>query len=109
MLRSYNKIFLSKKLQLNVLLMIFLFSISKSWGKIYLHNFRTTSTIIELKKILQNIVIFFFYDLSGKLLITQSLNQLQTKINIENISSGIYFMKIESPYKIENFKIIISK
>lgn len=49
------------------------------------------------------------YDLSGQLVVTVQIDNYFTSINTENISSGIYLAKIETPYKIENFKLVLSK
>lgn len=49
------------------------------------------------------------FDLSGKLLADESITESQTKINTQNFSEGIYFLRISSPYKTENFKLIIQK
>ena len=49
------------------------------------------------------------YDLSGKLLVDETIKASQTKINIQNFSEGIYFLRLSTPYKTENFKIIIQK
>lgn len=49
------------------------------------------------------------FDLSGKLLAQETVSQPQTKINLSSLSAGIYFIRITSPYKTENFKVIITE
>jgi hypothetical protein len=49
------------------------------------------------------------FDLSGKLLAEESVKNSQTVINVQNLAEGLYFVKVQSPYKTENFKIIIQK
>ena len=49
------------------------------------------------------------FDLSGKLLADQIIKDSQTIISTQDFAEGIYFVKIISPYKTENFKIIIQK
>ncbi len=47
------------------------------------------------------------YDLSGKMIMSKSIKELQTNINTEGLAGGIYFFKVITSYKTENFKIII--
>ncbi|MES2566440.1 MAG: InlB B-repeat-containing protein [Bacteroidota bacterium] len=49
------------------------------------------------------------FDLSGKQLADQNVLQAQTKISIDGFANGIYFIKISTPYKTENIKIVIQK
>jgi hypothetical protein len=48
------------------------------------------------------------YDLSGKLIVSEQIHNYLTSINVQTFSSGIYIAKIETPYKTENFKLVIS-
>ena len=64
---------------------------------------------VEFKNSVPKNSIVTLYDLSGQVLIEQVVSQQQTKINTEALAFGIYFVRISSPYKSENFKIIISK
>ena len=48
-------------------------------------------------------------DFSGKLLVEDAVKDSQTNINTQSFSEGIYFVRITTPYKTENFKIIIQK
>jgi hypothetical protein len=53
---------------------------------------------------------FQLYDLSGKLLIQQKINGNQTPIQMEALSSAIYFLKVIDINKtIQEFKIIKNK
>jgi hypothetical protein len=47
------------------------------------------------------------FDLSGKLLLEEPIVESQTKINTQNFADGIYFLKISTPYKTQNHKVII--
>ena len=48
-------------------------------------------------------------DFSGKILVEEEVKDSQTKINAQNFAEGIYFIKITTPYKTKNLKIIIQK
>lgn len=65
--------------------------------------------VIEFKNAVPKNSTISLYDLSGKLLVNQAVKQSQTKLNTEEYSSGIYFVKIASPYKTENFKVVLTK
>jgi hypothetical protein len=65
--------------------------------------------IIEFKNAIPKEAQVMLFDLSGQQIAERNIEQSQTKINIDNLSTGIYFVRITSPYKIENFKIIIQK
>jgi hypothetical protein len=67
------------------------------------------SLIIEFKNLIPTNSSIEFYDLSGRLLFTDEVRHLKTTINTQAFSEGIYFIKIQSPYKTENFKIILDK
>ena len=64
--------------------------------------------MIEFKNALPKNSTVNLYDLSGHALLTGSISQSQTIINTQVLASGIYFVQIVTPYKTENFKIIIS-
>jgi hypothetical protein len=65
--------------------------------------------MVEFKNILPKNTTISLYDLSGKLLVDGSVKEVQTKIDIQNLATGLYFVKIVTPYKTENFKIVIQK
>jgi len=65
--------------------------------------------IIEFKNAIPKNAQVVLFDLSGQQIEERNIEQSQTKINTDNLSTGIYFVRITSPYKIENFKIIIQK
>lgn len=58
---------------------------------------------IASKKEISNVVIF---DLSGKKVHTQSINNKQAQINISHLNSGIYIVKAELNGETKSFKII---
>jgi len=65
--------------------------------------------ILEFKNAVPKETSLQLYDLTGKLLADISVRSAQTKINTMIFAEGIYFIKINTPYKTENFKIIIQK
>ena len=78
---------------------------NKNWETIIYQN--NNDLVLEFKKNVPKNAVINLFDLSGKLIADETIKDFQTKINIETISSGIYFAKITTPYKSENFKIII--
>lgn len=58
--------------------------------------------IVDTKEI-SNIAIF---DLSGKLVYTQVVNNKQTQINVSNLSKGIYIVKVNVNDDVKTFKIL---
>lgn len=70
---------------------------------------RDQELILEFKNSIPKNSSVSLFDLSGKLLVDESINGSQININTQNFSEGIYFIKISSAYKTENFKIIIQK
>ena len=75
----------------------------------YNHYQTETHLVIEFKNSLPKNSSINLYDLSGKALLTSNINQSQTSINTQTLASGIYFVQLVTPYKTENFKIIITK
>lgn len=65
--------------------------------------------IIEFKNNIPKDAELQMFDLSGQLLVEVPVKDPKIKINTQAFAQGIYFVKITTPYKIENFKIIISK
>lgn len=65
--------------------------------------------VIEFKNLISTNNTIGLYDLAGKLLIEETIKEAQTKINIQDFSGGIYFLRITTPYKTQNFKLIIQK
>lgn len=63
--------------------------------------------IVEFKNTVPKNSTIGLYDLTGKLLVEQTIESSQTILNTGDFSSGIYFVKIESPYKTENFKVVL--
>lgn len=80
---------------------------NKDWKSlIYQEN---DQLIVEWKNYVPKDASVVLYDLSGKQLADQNALQAQTKINTNALATGIYFVRISTPYKTENFKVIISK
>lgn len=65
--------------------------------------------VVEFKNSIPKNSTISLYDLSGKLLVDEAVKQSQTKIGISDYATGLYFVKIASPYKTENFKIVLQK
>lgn len=79
----------------------------KDWKSLLYQN--DEELVLEFKNAIPKNAQLLLFDLSGKLLVDTSIEQSITKINTASLATGIYFAKIESPYKTENFKIIISQ
>jgi hypothetical protein len=75
----------------------------------YLHYQTEANLVLEFKNSIPKNSTLTLYDLNGKLLVTSLINNTQTAINTQALVSGIYFVQLSTPYKIENFKISISK
>ncbi len=72
----------------------------------YIYYKTETNLVLEFKNSLPKNSTINLYDLNGKIVLTESINQSKTAINIQHLASGIYFAQLVTPYKIENFKII---
>jgi len=73
------------------------------------HYQHEQNLVIEFKNSVPKHSTISLFDLSGKLVVDEEVNNSQTKINVQNFTEGIYFVRITTPYKTENFKIIIIK
>jgi hypothetical protein len=80
---------------------------SDDWKSLFYQKDNTL--FLEFKNSAPKNSMISLFDLSGKLLAEESIKNSQTKINVQNLAEGLYFVKIQSPYKTENFKIIIQK
>lgn len=80
---------------------------SSEWNCI--HYQQEQNLIIEFKNSVPKNSIIHLFDLSGKLLVEETVKESQTKINTQTFSEGIYFLKISTSYKTKNLKINISK
>ena len=58
---------------------------------------------ISDSKEMSNISIF---DLSGKQVYTQSVNNKQTQINIAHLATGVYIVKAKMKEEVKTFKIV---
>jgi hypothetical protein len=75
----------------------------------YIHYQIENNMVVEFKNSLPKNSVVGLYDINGKELITQSIKQSQTILNTDMLSSGVYFVRLSTPYKTEHFKIIITK
>lgn len=73
------------------------------------HYQLSENLIIEFKNTVPKNSTVSLFDLSGKLLIDDTVKDSQTKISTQNFSEGIYFLRVSTPYKTKNFKLIIQK
>lgn len=80
---------------------------SKDWS--YIHYNQANNLVLEFKNTIPKNTSAEIFDLSGKQLLSSTINQTQTLINTENLASGIYFVRLSNTYKTDHFKIIISK
>jgi hypothetical protein len=78
---------------------------NKDWKSLLYQN--DDELILEFKNTIPENAQITLFDLSGKPLVEKGIEQSQTKINTAKLSVGLYFAKITTPYKTENFKIII--
>ncbi len=79
----------------------------KVWNPIIYQN--NDALKLEFKNLVPKNSTVSLFDLSGKLLADEIIKEYQTVINTQIFSEGIYFLKVSSPYKTQNFKIIIQK
>jgi len=75
----------------------------------YIHYQIENNLVLEFKKSIPKNTTASLYDINGKELITQAIKQAKTILNIDVLSSGVYFVSLSTPYKTEHFKVIISK
>ena len=80
---------------------------NENWESLLYQN--DNNLILEFKNTLPKNSTISLFDLSGKLLVDETIKDSQTKINIQNFSGGIYFLRLSTPYKTENFKQKIKK
>jgi hypothetical protein len=80
---------------------------NKFWKSLIYQN--DHHLVVEFKNTVPKNSTISLFDLSGKLLAEENIKDSQTKIHVQNLAEGLYFVKIQSPYKTDNFKIIIQK
>lgn len=80
---------------------------NKFWKSLIYQN--DHHLVVEFKNTVPKNSTISLFDLSGKLLAEENIKDSQTKMHVQNFAEGLYFVKIQSPYKTENFKIIIQK
>lgn len=74
----------------------------------YNHYQKENEMVVEFKNNVPKNSSIELYDLSGKLLVEQSIKESKVAVNTQLYAQGLYFVKITTPYKTENFKIIIN-
>ncbi|MCD6020043.1 MAG: C-terminal target protein [Bacteroidetes bacterium] len=80
---------------------------NKDWKSlIYQEN---DELVVEWKNYVPKDATIALLDLSGKQLVDIDALHAQTKINTNGFAAGIYFVRISTPYKTENFKIVIQR
>lgn len=75
----------------------------------YLTYQQNNQLFIEFRNYLPKESQFKLVDLSGRTLISQNLDKLINQMNVSGVAEGIYFVNISTPYKTENFKVVIQK
>lgn len=75
----------------------------------YIHYQTENNLVLEFKNALPKNSVISLYDISGKELISQAIKHSQTTLDTEILASGVYFVRLATPYKTEHFKIIITK
>lgn len=75
----------------------------------YVYYQQQQNLIVEFKGSVPKNSFIGLFDLSGQLIEEKEVNSSAEIIETSSISAGIYFVKITTPYKTENFKIIIQK
>ena len=80
---------------------------NQEWKTIFYQN--NNNLYLEFKNLVPKNSTVSLFDLSGKLLIDESLKDSQTKLNTQNIAEGIYFLRITSEGKETLVKKIILK
>lgn len=80
---------------------------SKKWEASVYQN--EQDLIVEFKNTIPKNSNVDLFDLTGKVLISKAIDQSHVKINANELATGIYFVRITTAYKTENFKIIIQK
>ncbi len=80
---------------------------SKEWE--YSHYQQDADLIVEFKNTVPKNCTMDLFDLSGKLLASKNIDQSHMKMNMNDLANGIYFVRITTPYKTKNFKIVIQK
>jgi hypothetical protein len=78
-----------------------------NWNTLYYQE--NDHLILEFRNVIPKNSIVSLFDLSGKLLADEIIKESQTRMSTANFAEGIYFIKISTPYKTQNFKIIIQK
>lgn len=79
----------------------------KGWQ--YFQYIENNQLHVDFKNLVPKNSMIKLYDITGKELIKVDVTESHTIINTSELGAGIYFISISSPYKTENFKIILSK
>ncbi|MES2762943.1 MAG: T9SS type A sorting domain-containing protein [Bacteroidota bacterium] len=78
-----------------------------NWKPLYYQQ--ENNLILEFKNSIPKNSVISLFNLSGQLLTEMIVKDSQTKIDIQGFAAGIYFIRISTPFKTENIKLIIQK
>ncbi len=75
----------------------------------YVHYQELNNLIVDFKNYIPKNALIELYDLTGKQIVSQTIENSKNIINTENLAGGFYYIKLNTNYKTEFFKILISK
>lgn len=75
----------------------------------YVHYQELNNLIVEFKNNIPKNASIELYDVTGKQIVSQTIENSKNIINTENLAGGFYYIKLNTNYKTEFFKILISK
>jgi hypothetical protein len=64
------------------------------------------SSILEIDNHTEEVINVIFYDITGKIIKTLQAQHIQNEVKLENISAGVYFVKVSSTTRSSTFKIV---
>ena len=68
-----------------------------------------TNLMVEFKNVVPKNSTVSIIDITGKEIVSKQITEGTISFNKESFANGLYFVKIATPYKTENFKIVIQK
>lgn len=80
---------------------------NKNWKTLIYQN--EQDVVLEFKNIVPKNSSVDLFDLAGKVLISKAVDQSHVTLNTNDLAGGIYFVRVTTAYKTENFKIVIHK
>ena len=78
---------------------------SNKSGNIVFFGSDVENIIIQLPSGSENASVAF-YDYTGRLALTQTISQINNSINVQNLSSGVYILKVLADDKVGSQKFI---